>query len=459
MILNEKAIDWQNPTTEVRVMLDNLQANILKGHGRDRVALVFLKFIDRPMGQTRLRAFIAQLAKNLTSAYEQLSESLHYKNQLSSGETVVRCLYLSDSGYSKLGLSAPRDPAFMGGMKSRRVLLDDPKLEDWERPYQSTIDALILIACDSELSLNKEIAVVERLSTGVAEITAIERGVALRNEKGQGIEHFGYVDGRSQPLYLKEQIEYEKNYSDGISVWDPSFALKHVLVQEPGTTTSDHLGSYLVFRKLEQNVAHFKQQEKTIAELLGLEGQSAERAGALVVGRFEDGTTVLNQYQPGGFHPVPNNFDYRADPNGVKCPFHAHTRKTNPRGDTVRAGNSLAEERSHGITRRGIPYGSETAGTYHNPQPSRGVGLLFMAFQSDIAWQFEHMQRAWVNNANFSQPSVGTDPVIGQSSGTFQIWPKKWGGPESVKYSFQSCVSMLGGEYFFAPSLATLRQL
>lgn len=61
-----------------------------------------------------------------------------------------------------------------------------------------------------------------------------------------------------------------------------------------------------------------------------------ELAGALLVGRFEDGTPVTFQGADGLDDPVPNNFDYRGDMAGARCPFFAHIRKTNPRGDIAR---------------------------------------------------------------------------------------------------------------------------
>jgi hypothetical protein len=42
-----------------------------------------------------------------------------------------------------------------------------------------------------------------------------------------------------------------------------------------------------VFRKLEQNVRRFKQVEEDPADALELTGDDRERAGAMIVGRFE----------------------------------------------------------------------------------------------------------------------------------------------------------------------------
>jgi deferrochelatase/peroxidase EfeB len=187
-------------------------------------------------------------------------------------------------------------------------------------------------------------------------VLGIEKGLAMRNANGDGIEHFGYVDGRSQPLLLQEDIKAEKETTDGISIWDPTFPLKQVLVPCPGGASANSFGSYFVFRKLEQNVKDFKAKEDKIAEDLGLENK--ELAGAMIVGRFEDGTPVVLQKNDGMHNPVPNNFDYRDDALAMKCPFHSHIRKTNPRSESVGTfANNLEEERSHIMARRGITYG------------------------------------------------------------------------------------------------------
>ena len=76
--------------------------------------------------------------------------------------------------------------------------------------------------------------------------------------------------------------------------------LREVLVADPGAARpGESFGSFLVYRKLEQNVRAFKKQEARIAGKLGLKGEDAERAGALLVGRFEDGTPVGSSRRTG----------------------------------------------------------------------------------------------------------------------------------------------------------------
>src|SRR5262249_11318576 len=155
-----------------------------------------------------------------------------------------------------------------------------------------------------------------------AEILAIERGFVLRTAEDKPIEHFGYVDGRSNPRILKDEIEREEKRA-----WDPSAPLAQLLASDPFNSAPDTFGSFFVFRKLEQNVRGFNQGVRELAARLQMDGALA---GAMVVGRFKDGTPVTLAQQS-GLTDV-NDFNYRDDREARKCPFHAHIRKANQRG-------------------------------------------------------------------------------------------------------------------------------
>lgn len=151
-------------------------------------------------------------------------------------------------------------------------------------------------------------------------------GDALFNHDINGIEHFGYVDGRSQPLALVEQLVEEKEKHGGTSQWDPEIPLAQLLVKCPGGNLDVSMGSYFVFRKLDQNVLAFKNREEELerqfTEDFGVPAnQIHERLGATVVGGFENGTpvTMFGTEQspiPKGPIGVPNDFDYSSDPLG-----------------------------------------------------------------------------------------------------------------------------------------------
>jgi Dyp-type peroxidase family len=458
------SLSWKSADADVKALLDDLQGNILKGHGRDHTKNLFLHFPDPVSG----RQFLSQLALMVTSSQKQLEDAERFKQTGESGGAFVG-IYLSAAGYGALGVDPAKLPvgdAFQKGLKNRREALNDPEVKDWDPTFRAVIHAMVLLAHDNRAALRSLVAQVRGMMPPSAQILGEETGLAMRNENGDGIEHFGYVDGRSQPLALKEDVRREQQQTDGISVWNPEHPLKNVLVPDPGGKLPHAFGSYFVFRKLEQNVKGFKEAEEQLAKDIGL--NDTERAGAMVVGRFEDGTPPALQKAEGSHSPVPNNFTYDDDKLGAKCPFHAHIRKMNPRGESPNhLPTDVEQERSHMIFRRGITFGERPVDEKGNPEG--GVGLLFMCFQASIENQFEFMQKMWANNSNFVKPSVGIDPVIGQARPgellVQQTWPTTWGGTKDAeahpveKQAFSGFVKMKGGEYFFAPSISLLKQL
>lgn len=122
------------------------------------------------------------------------------------------------------------------------------------------------------------------------------------------------------------------------------------------------------------------------------------------------------------------------------------------------------------MARRGQTYGkrSDDPNTTGGRQlrPTGGVGLLFMAFNSELANQFDFTQQAWANNTGFpfgdavGTAAPGLDQVIGQGSRPKVDCPFSWGATQ-VKRVVEApqTVTMKGGEYFFMPSLAFLKAL
>jgi Dyp-type peroxidase family len=467
-------LSWKTATGDDAAMLDELQPNILKGHVRDHLSVLFLHFDD----QADARGFLSGLAQQMKSARQQLVEVEAFKTTGTPGTPYVGA-GLSKTGYDLLGITtAPTDSSFTRGMKhpDSRQALTDPPLSVWEPPYREDIHAVVLIggATDAGASTRRE--EVLALLPDTATVVGEEIGLSQRNEHGDGIEHFGYIDGRSQPLFLTEDIDFERDSNDGTNVWDPAFPLGRVLAADPAAPDPNvHFGSYFIFRKLEQNVRRFKQAEEDLATALGLVGDDRERAGAMLVGRFEDGTPLTLQSEDGTHHPIMNNFTYDSDIHGAKCPFHAHIRKTNPRGSG--GFQPPADERLHLMARRGQTYGERADVPFDesvppSARPAGGVGLLFMAFNANVniqddfgLAQFDFTQAVWANNPGFPQVSAGTaapglDPVIGQGPRPQQTYPTQWGGTQTQQVdAIAQAVRMRGGEYFFMPSLAFLRSL
>lgn len=482
----KKPLAWTKANADEQQMLDDLQGNILKGHGRNFTVNLFLHF---DVAQRKAAcAFVHEIAKQLTSASSQLAANGVYKATGKSAP-VFTAFLLTARGYGALGRAdlkpVTNAALFEAGMQSRITALNDPPLQTWNDTFQGDIHAMLLIADDSEAARNvvhTQVLALIDATLGAVTVLGEEEGRAMRNPDGHGIEHFGYVDGRSQPLMLVEDIEEERTKpGGGIDQWDPTIPLGQVLVPCPGgVSAANSHGSYFVFRKLEQNVRGFKKDEQQLAEFLALgagendpdeAAELKELAGAMVVGRFENGQPVALRKTDGNLAgvEVPNNFNFKADPNGLKCPFAGHIRKSNPRGDSedkfpqfVPKGTEIR----HLMARRGITYGLRSVqpndpNLRFEDMPTGDVGLLFMAYQSNLEDQFEFTQRTWVNNQDFVVGATGIDPVIGQTPGpNGQKWPDVWG--QSLKpepYDFSDWVTLQGGEYFFAPCISVLKTL
>ena len=501
--------------------LADLQGNILNGHGRDHAVHIFLAFTHGKT--TEVKTWISDLASTkITSAKIQLDASEQYKlHKIDAG--LFTHLALTASGYDYLGIPKDKQPhgsdpqkrptkvqapsgeeapfyadSFQDGLKSRQKVLLDPPVDKWENGFQDPIDALIILAADNPADLAaaelevrqqlKELATIRNVETGQTlrrKFEATVDGSGVQKEFGNVVEHFGYADGVSQPAFLQKQLEGATS-----KYWQhPGAPLKLVLIDDPNGTKDVSFGSFLVFRKLEQNVKGFKTAEAELAKKLKL---PTELAGAMAVGRYEDGTPLVLQPGDQGWTEsdkpkIPNDFNYDGDPDGLKCPFHAHVRKSNPRLESVKPGGAFAqsdaEELGHRIARRGITYGGPLS--TGDDLPEKGVGLLFMCYQSDIWEQFEFIQRFWCNNPNFLEPGISNnpnydktgldavigqkqgdqfDPVIGEAPQPPQNWPQEWGKATHKPHiepenQFGQFVILKGGEYFFSPSITFLRNL
>jgi Dyp-type peroxidase family len=473
-----QALSWKSATGDDAKMLDALQPNILKAHTREFLSILFLCFENAESGKALLRDLADPANALMKSAKAHLQEVEAFKTSETKGTPYVG-VGITAKGYAALGIPAdqqPADPSFGGGMKAAQ--LGDPPISDWEEVFQRDIHAAILVGDQLVGPRDAALAAVNTLITAQqgVKVVGVQKGNGLHNANGEGIEHFGYVDGRSQPLFLKEDVDAEMLGKDGAKNWDPAFGPGRAIVPDPAAPDpSVHFDSYFVFRKLEQNVQLFKKEQEALADRLGLVGDDRERAGAMIVGRFEDGTPLTLQFADGAHNPVPNDFNYDSDGEGGKCPFFGHIRKLNPRGSG--GFEPQDKERLHLMARRGQTYGVRTDGPNDgrtDNKPTGDVGLLFMAFNAELDQQFEFTQRSWANNPGFpkvpaSRATPGLDLVMGQGARSGIDCPLVWGAdfntPTGVSPEHEEttaiaqAVTMKGGEYFFMPSLPFLRGL
>lgn len=469
--LNQSNVTPDSPVFQP--MLNNLQANILKGHGRNFAHHLFIQIQPGKVAQAKqwIKTFAAQ---TITSAKTQIEATdLFNAGSIPDGGTVFT-LSLSAAAYDLLGITGkPASNTFRNGMAANAALLgDDPA--NWDPHFKQTQHILIIVADDhAKTAKEKAQKIIKEIKT-FGKLILDQKGNVLKMSNGTGIEHFGYADGVSQPLYLKEDIDRQISTNE----WDDTTNLDRLLVPDTTTPVPDSFGSYFVFRKLEQNVKGFKTAEgdngraQAVCPVINdaTNTPNPDLGGAMIVGRFESSTPVVKKSIDNISNPpvITNDFNYADDLQAVKCPFHAHTRLMNPRdGDTV-----AGDVRSHRITRRGMPYDEAgripekkitkiTDEMLDRKQPTKDVGLLFMCYQESIENHFEILQGFWANRGQIGGHNVnGQDSIIGQGSNPPKTLPARWNhAPQTASFSMSGFVKNKGGEYFFTPSISTLKTL
>jgi Dyp-type peroxidase family len=441
-------------------MLQNLQANIIRAHVRDHLVAIFVRFEqnedNRSPGQVAEagRALLHELAPLVTSAETHERRREAFRAFVASGEGPPAALPyvgvgLARSGYDALQVRFRRRPDqhFFDGMRADApTFKEDLAAKSWDDTYKPRVDAVVLVGGNEKDAVRTCSREVRNLVAKYhCKVAGTEVGRTYRNGEKYPIEHFGFVDGRSQPLFDADEIAAEEA-TTGISQWDPTRSPRLVLV--PDLVTYDpatHLGSYLVFRKLEQNVKRFHDHLEDLARELNTAELGPARSGALVIGRYRDGTP-LAEFPQVGPGLVTNNFNYADDEDGMRCPMFAHVRTMNPRGG----------ETWELMARRGVTYGDRqidpaTNGFVEAPLPEKDVGLLFMAFNSNIEMQFVAAQTRKVNG--------NPDLLVGPDGSVFDLeWPVGSVAEEAAQDHLVAApwtcdvVTMKGGEYFFMPS-------
>jgi Dyp-type peroxidase family len=347
---------------------------------------------------------------------------------------------------------------FRQGMAARAKELGDTgesSPENWEKPF-GTPDIHVVIVAVSPDTQRLEAALDRARKTyqEMRGITAIWRQNchALPTEK----EPFGFRDGISHPAIEGSGIPgtnpREQPFKAGEFVLGYRDELGGVQIPQPEALGRN--GTYIVFRKLHQRVAAFRQYLKTNStgpedeELLAAKMMGRWRSGApLALCPFHDDPEL-------GADPRRNNdFLYREDdPAGFKTPGGSHIRRTNPR-DAPIAGVA----RIHRMIRRGTAYGPLLReGVLEDDGADRG--LIFAFVGAHLGRQFEFVQSQWINDGVFFGAGDAKDPLVGPNdAGGDLIVPRR-----PVRRRLQGLprfVVTRGGEYGFMPGLRALRWL
>jgi Dyp-type peroxidase family len=413
------------------VVQSDLQGNILCGYGRNyRHGLFLFLRIEDP---GRVREWLADRLSEVTTAVpwsEPPSQTLN--------------MAFSFGGLRALGVPGQVlqefPEAFRQGMAQRWVRLGD---SGPSHPYcwMPALRNLHLLVTVSALECSVRDHRSEQL-----EAQARDAGLAVASAQKTDVpcdesEPFGFRDGLSQPSIRDPKAgPWRRTESD-----PPLAPGEFVLGYEDEGGTAPPVppellsGSYMVVRKLEQDVDGFRE---FIAEEAGPNPDSRQRLAAKILGRWPDGTPLV--LSPDAPKPERskdlawlNEFTYAHDFDGFACPIGAHIRRTNPRDSMDR---DWRFSNRHRIIRRGMPYASNGK-----------RGLMFACYQASIVRQFEFVQSEWCGHGNAL--GLGSDPdfIVGGPSGKMTIQ-----GRPPTFVPMRSFVTTRGGDYFFAPGIAGL---
>ena len=436
-------------TSSSALELDDLQSGILHPRPSPYVGTSIVFRVDE---RRHGRTFIGRLGRWVASAAE-------WSAQAHAWLTVT----VTYHGLRALGV--PQDSldsfpeAFRDGMAARAEVLGDTGVsapQRWEPPL-GTPDvhiALAAIAPDAQRLgvLLDEIQADRRDLDGVVEIWR-QDCFALPTER----EAFGFKDGISHPAI-------EGSGVPGSNPKEPPFKAGEFILGYPnemGEVTPvpqpDVLGrngTYVVFRKLHQDVAAFRRYLRAQAAT----PEDEELLAAKLVGRWRSGAPLSlcpHRDDPalGADATRNNDFLYHDDDaKGLKCPIGSHIRRMNPRDAVV-----TGEVRLHRMIRRGTNYGPlMPEGVLEDDGEDRGLCFVFVG--ASLTRQFEFVQAQWMNDGRAFGAPAEKDPLVGPNDGTgvFTI-------PTSpIRRRLQGLprfVTTRGGEYCFAPSLSALRWL
>lgn len=447
----------EDPTSEA--VRADLQGNILTPYRNKAASYLFLSVVD----SAPARGWLAELADQVTTEL-----------RAAASPPIAVNVAVTFAGLARLGVARQRlarlPRAFREGMAARAELLGDPVPRDWHEPFTSTgaLHLLLIVSGDPEQVRTK----VEELRQGFWQDGVQELPGAIEGERlPEPTEHFGYRDGISQPGvagFADASIAGGGRRRDGR--WEAVKAGEFVvgLPDEDGVTVQDvpsltRLGSYLVLRKLEQDVPAFLTMVDDAARTTGLDG---ELVRAKLMGRWPDGTPLTRAP-----HAPPsvalrdrdpeyrNDFHFDDDAGGAVCPIGSHVRRANPRGSMGFGGNLEHRRR---LIRRGIPYGRP----YRPGTEDTERGLVFVSYQADIAGQFEFVQSQWLSDGTAFALGGDRDPVVAEPLGGSglmrfegRIDPDGAATAPTFLDVAKRCVVPRGGEYFLVPSVSALHRL
>jgi Dyp-type peroxidase family len=507
----------------------NIQGFVTSGYGHlNHTAYLFLRIVeDSAAGRIRASAWLDDL---LNRRHITTAESWR-KIQNGSKEYPQRPVNIafSHSGLRRFGLddgtlkSFPVE--FIDGPSTgkRAEILGDTgesAPENWEFGVGANEIHILLtvMARTAEARAEKldEIrADLVRLTFGAVEVEAVELGSHMVHQDpvtGKKVvkEHFGFNDGISQPEIrgvrrralnadsagqnVVNTGEMILGYQDELQSYpvtplthkelDPDEHLHEspFVVEHPDFRDFGFNGTYVVYRKLYQNVAAFWTYLRDQAcTLLGkTDPKAIVWLAAKMVGRWPNGAPMNlapTVEEAAGYSDTMNEFFFRkSDPDGSACPFGSHVRRSNPRDHLKPATQRQSLERSarHRILRRGSTFGEplfdlgmldrlndvkDLKRILDLSDDGQPRGLQFLCVNANIRRQYEFIQQNWVIKRNFNGVRNNPDPIIGNGDGKNDEMHIP-GNPNRLRTcQLPAFVSVRAAEYFFMPGMRALRYL
>jgi Dyp-type peroxidase family len=438
--------------------LARIQGFVVRGYALPVAGYLFLRIDD-----------VGRAAAWISALTEEVLTAAPWSQKPASGVNVA----FSYAGLRTLDLPdaclAGFPEEFRQGMAARADLLGDTgdsAPAGWEGGLGTpAIHVLVMISAMHRVALeahDKRLRATIEHNGGLTVIYD-DIGAALPG----GAEHFGYADGFAQPSMEGSGVPALPGQGAPVQGgrWRPIRAGEFILgypdeegvlpaAAPPAELTTN--GSYLVYRKLYQDVARFRQR---IIESATLYPGGEELLAAKIVGRWRDGTPI--ERSPEAADPATvadeqrnNAFGYSDDGDGLRCPIGAHVRRANPR-DSLPFEGKLVNR--HRLIRRGIPYGPPLAPGTADDGQDRGV--LFMCLQASISRQFEFIQSQWLGGGNTFGLGDDQDVLVGPLDGSAPAKMTIPGEPPFFLGPLSRVVTVKGGEYFFVPGINGLQFL
>ena len=444
--------------TSAAIDLADIQGNVLRGYTHPCAAYLFLRIEDAGNARALMTRMLPEVATAEPWPAEGMATALH-----------VAFTY---AGLEALGLPAaildsfPEE--FREGMAARAARLGDrgPSAPaHWEAGL-GTGEAHVLVtvyAVDPEQLEARREALRGVGAQGAVTVIHEQRAAA----RPGGLDHFGFYDGIAQPAVADSGVAPRPGdgLPDGRGGWRAvrTGEFLHGYEDEDGGLPEapapplDRNGTFMVYRKLHMDVAAFR---RFTAEQGARYPGGPEMLAAKMVGRWRDGTPLASS--PDRPHPALaadpariNDFSFRSDPEGLRCPLGAHVRRANPRDAEGFFGGRLS--RRHRIIRRGRAYGPPLPdGDTEDDGADRG--LVFVCFNASIWRQFETVQALWIDDGDPFGLGRDKDFLVGEPDGDGGKMTIPGRPPFFLKPQ-PRFVTVRGGEYLYRPSMTGLRWL